>query len=255
MSLFDRFDANHDGVISRSEFVQGTQGMCGRSVGSALPARSLPHFPLPHDVISHGQVPRMVQGTLSSSVPASLPHGYLAESPAVQCGREPMVQAASHRYSPCITSGVSHVCAQPAVRHAEVLPSFAPASCSTGLRHSLVSTGATSDLTLSRTRGLASRAPPRLDRPGPGERIVGERPISREELASTGNLIEKPPVESGPQRQGAILGMSSGAIVSQPVHTASASLFDRLDQNRDGVISREEFNGGTYLGASPVAII
>merc|ERR1712176_1019295 len=98
--------------------------------------------------------------------------------------------------------------------------------------------------------------PPRLERREPGERIVGERPISREELASTGNLIEGPPLEDRQHRPAAILGsISSGAVaVRQPVpNIPSASLFDRLDQNHDGVITREEFSRGTCLGAGPVA--
>lgn len=99
--------------------------------------------------------------------------------------------------------------------------------------------------------GITASRQPRLDRPGPGERVVGERPISREELASTGNLIEGPTTGTR-GREASTLHTTYGTTGSQLAQ--STSMFDRFDRNHDGVISREEFNQATRLGG-PVTII
>lgn len=99
---------------------------------------------------------------------------------------------------------------------------------------------------------VPSRSPPKLHAPAPGERVVGERPISREELASTGNLVEGPAINAmsnarvtpAPKATYATPASGSGMpAFAYPLSSmaAATSLFDRLDRNHDGVTSRSEF--------------
>jgi len=69
------------------------------------------------------------------------------------------------------------------------------------------------------SRALPSRALAKLDVMGPNERVVGERPISREELASTGNLVE------GPSFEGAGFGGGGGGmrpIDGRPLYSSAS---------------------------------
>jgi len=114
-----------------------------------------------------------------------------------------------------------------------------------------------------------------MDTVGPNDRVVGERPISREELASTGNLIEGetpgarqllnapwaptyPLSAYGGAGEGAGYGGLSSAPAYQPVRSygvpvsGSRALFDVLDRNHDGVLTRDEYMQG--LSHAPVAI-
>lgn len=303
MSLFDRLDVNRDGVISRAEFNQALHGASAfpaSGMVTTAPARTLPQFPLPRDSLAAYQANQSLQPgvPLPYAAAAQRPlHSSYAQAPAVHYASEPVV----HQVAPLQQA----VYAPPAVYHhqAEVLPTYAPAGLSTE-RHALYSSVPVSPArshfggqplsrsvssavpTLGpplRSEALVSRAAPsRLDLPGGfHDRIVGERPISREELASTGNLIEGPPLEAWQQEQpitylaaerpttylaaerpttylsAAPVARSSAAVVlaAEPVQAAPSSLFDRLDANHDGIITREEFNQGTHLGAGPVAII
>lgn len=285
MSVFDRFDANHDGYISRAEFSQALHdtGKSQSSYTSALPSRTLPHFPLSQS--AGASLPQVRQAAAPG---APLPRSYTVGvgSPGVSppSGRhtlqEPVVHASSLPQHGSLSgaaisshsvpiqahsAGISahYATIQPAVHHAEVIPSVPAAGGMSRTSHSLASSAVVSPyghsslstaitpLTAPFGGGLASRLPPRLDRLGPGERVAAERPISREELASTGNLIEGPAL--GAQARPAMSLANPYGTLASP--GPSATMFDRLDQNHDGVISRDEFFQGTRLGAAPVAII
>jgi len=320
MSLFDRLDTNHDGVLTRAEFAGAglTAGhpaplpsfpLSPSATVPAAPARYLPTEPL--QVAQHypAGVATSYVGSHHAAVPAPLPQ----HPPAVFAQHAPQVihtavappVVVQHHVAPpaAMTSMTPHpVGATTAAAHSpsrlsaatpvpvqvtSAVPGHATPTAPLGaalpqraVGHversvSLATTAVAPSAHLAAmpagTSSLALRGPtraplqPRLDSLGPNERVVGERPISREELASTGNLVEGPASEAIGVGTGRRPLAGASAALHGPGHltttsssyapplSGSSALFDRLDRNHDGILTRAEFNQG--LGGAPVAII
>lgn len=228
MSMFDVIDRNHDGVITRSEFQQAMMGRRGGPPAAMGPPVGLPPAvmgpPMGLPPVAMGPPMRPQSafvGPVSGPAIASDPRaigiqtGYASAfstptavvAPTAVAAPPPVVATPVMAQQtlvapPVMVPPVQQVVAQPVQQQVIAQP----------VVQKVVAQPVQQQVVAVQAQPVVTAAPVveraiRVERPAQvqavpaiqkqqmkvsGERVVGERPITREELASTGNLVEGP---------------------------------------------------------------